>query len=106
MAMVWRSRLSTSRPVPWVRHLHETHRVGCRTNRRQRIAQFVRNNGNKLILLAILLFQRLFCPFQFLTLVQFTQARQFFEKAFTHLASIGLRIFQQQAGEVLVSTHQ
>ena len=66
----------------------------------------MRNNGNRLVLLAILLFQRLFCPFQFLTLVQFTQARQFFEEALTHLASIGLRIFQQQAGELLVSAHQ
>ena len=63
------------------------------TNRRQRIAQFVRNDGDELVLLAILLFQSPFCPFQFLTLVQFTQARQFFEEALTHLASIGLRIF-------------
>ena len=64
------------------------------------------DNGNELVLLAILLLQRPFGPFQFLTLVQFTQARQFFEQAFAHFASIGLRILQQQTGKLLMSAQQ
>ena len=86
--------------------LHERQRVGCRANRPQRIAQLVREHGDELVLLPILLLQRPLGLFQLLALVQLAQAGQLLEQALAHLASISFGVLQQQAGELLVSAHQ
>ena len=66
----------------------------------------MREDGDELILLSVLLQQALLCAFQLPTLVQLAQARQLSKQALTHLAPISLGIFEEQSREFLVFAQQ
>ena len=85
---------------------HESHGIGRGADRRERVAQLVRQRGDELILLSILLFQRLFGLLELLPLVQVAQCGQLVEQPLAHLAPIGLRVCDQQSRELFLLVQQ